>query len=92
MGCVAVFQLVVPQTELALDGWILTGTAIFSLAGCKVSTLESLSSPYVPIMDMLGGTSVGDVGVNARIHACISEADVRPHDPIFEGLSVTGLG
>jgi hypothetical protein len=88
MGGVAILRLVVPQAEPAFDRWVFAGAPIFSSARCEVSALESLSGPNVPVSDMISGMGVGEVRVNARINACVSETDACPHDTVFEGLSL----
>jgi hypothetical protein len=42
----------------------------------------------MPILDVVGGTGVGDIRMDARIHTHVSEADACSHDPIFEGFSL----
>jgi hypothetical protein len=65
MGGVAILRFVVPQAEPALDWWVLASTAIFSSTGREVSAAKLLSGPGMPVTDVIGGSGVCDVGVDA---------------------------
>src|ERR1700730_14331291 len=88
MGSVTLLRFVVPQAEPALDGWIFTRTAIFSPTRREVSSPKSFSSPHMSVTDVFGSAGVCEVWVNARVNTRVGEADVRPHDTVFEGFGL----
>jgi hypothetical protein len=79
---------VVPQAELTFDWWVFASATIFPSTEHEMSALKLLGGPDVSILDMVGSSGVGEVGVDVRIDVRVGEMNAGSYDSVFKGFSL----